>query len=120
MACVRCEHLCKEIPVRSAAELEAFVASIQKEVTSGTLKELKLPFQNKKPLGRGFFILAKLWPSAARRIISNSHRASLAQLTGPTWPDDFECRLKCVHCRAQFALEVNVYHGRGGAWHPLT
>lgn len=120
MDCVRCESRRQNVPVRDKAELEALFLSLRKDLVSGALRELRLPFQYKKPLGFGFVLLVKLWPAAARWIMENNGRYLLSQVSGPTWPDYFECRFKCSQCGTKFKLHIETYHGSGGAWEVVT
>jgi hypothetical protein len=35
------------------------------------------------------------------------------------WQDEIRCLLRCVACGRRFCLDVETFHGSGGAWREL-
>lgn len=97
--CTQCEDLGQLGAIKSRHDLQYVVELIQSKLNSGFLKED--PF----------------WPQGQQRVKSESF--SSIGVDG-SWPDYLQYYFRCIACDQLYALEVETYHGTGGALHSLT
>lgn len=91
MACEKCADLCVEYEIRSPGDLGQAFAVVRDNIADGTIREVSG--------SESYLVTAK----------------ALAE--GGPWPGDLlSYQFACRSCGEMFNLNVETYHGSGGAW----
>ncbi len=89
MSCAQCEHLCRQVVIRSPGELENVALVAKANLDDGTIAEI-----------------ASVDVSSAFSTLMRDRPL----------PDQIRADFKCTECDACFSLRCEGYHGSGGNW----
>jgi hypothetical protein len=92
--CPSCQDLQSEFAITTPADLTKAIRVAQANVAGGTLCADDTPSDGSPPIGK-------------------------VEPDGP-WDDHVYYVFTCRSCGAGFELSAETYHGRGGAWRPVT
>jgi hypothetical protein len=93
MSCDKCDGLKQTFEIRTPKDFQKVLRVIRANLEDGTIESL---------------------PAAAGSVIPTIDLGSLSE-AGP-WPDVLEETFGCRGCGQRFRLDVETYHGAGGAW----
>lgn len=113
--CPCCQELPHTLRIDSSTDLEKILILAAEKVSSGSLNEITAAYLQLEPQGL-------LDEPEKGYIQAQQHLANMVERKFPMgwrvkrWDDFVDLYFQCSNCRAIFSLQVETYHGRGGAW----